>query len=267
LTVRLHGAPVTAVLFDYGNTLISIERPERALHDAYTRIAARLRERGLRPPAVETLIRRVHDRVDAEFAEHQRSGALEEIDITAAAGRAYRDLGLALDAAMLDELLALEQEAWREGLRVDPEAVPTLSSLRAMGLAVGLCSNAPFRPASMREQLSVLGLLEHLDAVTFSAEVGYRKPSPAMFEAAVGALGAVPSTAVMVGDSMREDIRGAAQAGLRAVLIASIGEVRDAPDADAVVTRLGEVPALFDVSSEGTAEGDTRYAKAFRRSL
>ena len=122
----LDGRPVSGVLFDYGNTLITFDRPAAALGEAYRAIAARLRAAGLDPPTPEILLRDVHDRVEREVTAHVRSGSLEEIDLVDAARRAYADLGLAPDPGVLDEILHLEQESWWQGVAVDPQAIPTL---------------------------------------------------------------------------------------------------------------------------------------------
>lgn len=217
MTGARRGAPVAAVLFDYGGTLITFQRPDRALEAAYTRIAAHLRARGLSPPAPGVLLRDVHDRVEHAYAAHQRSRRLEEIKLAEEARRAYADLGLEVDGALLDEVLRIEQEAWWQGVTVDPQAVPTLDVLRRRGLRVGLCSNAPYRVASMHAQLAHVGLDRHLDAVTFSGQVGWRKPSPLIFAAALDALRASAATTVMVGDSLSDDVEGAAAAGMRAI--------------------------------------------------
>src|SRR5438309_9878562 len=71
----------------------------------------------------------------------------------------------------------------------------------------------------MREQLDHFGIAAHLDSVTFSAEIGWRKPSPRIFEAALGALGERADTTVMIGDSVDDDIAGARAAGLLAVRV------------------------------------------------
>jgi putative hydrolase of the HAD superfamily len=98
----------------------------------------------------------------------------------------------------------------------------------------------------MREQLAHVGLLPLVDAAVFSGEVGWRKPSPRIFAAALQALGARPGAAVHVGDRVREDIDGAHAAGMRAV---RLREHHDDPDpegrADAVLDRLADLPALL----------------------
>lgn len=247
MSERLGGRPVAGVLFDYGNTLITVERPQRALRDAYDRIAVRLRRRGHPSPDASVLLRDVHDRVEAEFIAHQRSGALEEMDLVAAAASAYEDLDIRLDQDILDELMTIEQEAWWHGVRVVPGAIAALESLRRAGIRVGLCSNAPYRVRSMHAQLEHVGLREHLDTVTFSAEVGWRKPARQIFDAALRALEVDAAEAVMVGDSMREDIGGARGAGLRAVLYAPGRSAPALADgaADARVDRLSLLPELL----------------------
>jgi putative hydrolase of the HAD superfamily len=154
---------------------------------------------------------------------------------------------LSLDDALLDELLRIEQEAWWQGARVDPEAIPLLDVLRSRGVRTGVCSNAPYRARSLHEQVAFLGLDTHLDAVTFSVDVGWRKPATRMFDAALHALGTPAGRTVMVGDREATDIAGAHAAGMRAVLINRRGE-HGASGADAEIAALRELPgALRDM--------------------
>jgi putative hydrolase of the HAD superfamily len=239
------GTPVRAVLFDYGLTLITFSRPVDALRVAYERIAAML-------PGewdAEHLLDLVHDRVDARVAAHESAGELHELDIHAAHREAYAELGADLDDATLDRAMQIEQEAWWEGVHLAPDVAGTLAALRRDGLRVGVCSNAPYRPGSMRDQLVHVGLLPLIDSATFSGEVGWRKPSPRIFAAALDALGADAATTVMVGDRVREDVEGAHAAGMRAV---RLREHHDDPaaggvdePADALLDRLADLPSLL----------------------
>jgi HAD superfamily hydrolase (TIGR01509 family) len=96
-----------------------------------------------------------------------------------------------------------------------PDAAPTLAALRARGVRVAAVSNVGF---DLRPVLAGLGLLDHLDAVVLSYEVGAVKPDPRIFAAACAALGVAPAEAVMVGDHAAAD-GGAADAGIRTLLI------------------------------------------------
>jgi putative hydrolase of the HAD superfamily len=100
----------------------------------------------------------------------------------------------------------------------------------------------------MHDQLRHIGLHAVIDSAVFSAELGWRKPSPRLFAAALEALGARAEHTVFVGDRLREDISGAALAGMRTVLVArdesaACGPRQGGPDA--VIRSLDELPALL----------------------
>ena len=245
MTVPARGTPVRAVLLDYGLTLVTHTRPVAALHRAYAQIAAGLPPRdGDRAWAAEELLAAVHDRVDRRVADNEM--ALEELDVVAAHREAYAELGLALDPEQIDEAMRLEQEAWWQGVQVADGTVATLATLRERGLRLGVCSNAAYRAASMRAQLDHVGLLSLVDAAVFSSELGWRKPSPHIFEAALATLHAEPATTVMVGDSGRADVGGAHGVGMRAI---RLRQHRDDDDpehpAEAVLDHLAGLPELL----------------------
>ncbi len=241
----LHGA--AAVLFDYGLTLVHFERPVEAIEEAQRAIATCIADAGHRSPPADLLRSAVHDRVEAEVVAHEASGALEEIDVAALEEAAFGDLGLELDAQLRDRCSALSQEAWWRGVRLYPDALDVLRALRRGGLRIGVCSNAAYRPASMHGQLRQLGLTELIDAAVFSAEVGWRKPSPRLFAAALDAVGVPAERTVFVGDRILEDVDGAAAVGMRTVLVARDGATRSRrpSSADAVIRSLSELPALL----------------------
>jgi HAD superfamily hydrolase (TIGR01458 family) len=91
--------------------------------------------------------------------------------------------------------------------------------------------------------------LEHAAGVAVTT-VG--KPSPAMFEAALGAIGVAAAQAVMVGDDLEADVQGAMAAGLRGVLVRT-GKHRADPPADepvqptATIDSVADLPALLGI--------------------
>ena len=241
----LGAPPVRAVLFDYGMTLVTFERPDRALHQAYDAIAAHLGEAAHLASDPAILLAAVHDRVEAVVAAHEASGSLAEIELPPAYRQAYRELGIELGAGDLDEVQRLEQRAWFAGVRLGAGVAETLTELRHRGIRTGLCSNAPYHAATLREQLAHLGLDGLLDSATFSADAGWRKPSPRIFRRALADLGAEAAATVMVGDRVDEDIAGARAAGLRSVLLRQHRHEDDPTGlADAVIERIQELPAL-----------------------
>lgn len=63
-----------------------------------------------------------------------------------------------------------------------------------------------------------LGIDQYLDAVISSAFVGYEKPHPAAYAAAMDIAGS-PLRAWMIGDSLEADALGADRVGLAAILV------------------------------------------------
>jgi 2-haloalkanoic acid dehalogenase type II len=57
------------------------------------------------------------------------------------------------------------------------------------------------------------------DAVVPSYETGLLKPEPEIFQLILGKLGVEPHEAVMVGDSLRDDVLGAEAMGMRGILV------------------------------------------------
>ena len=74
--------------------------------------------------------------------------------------------------------------------------------------------------------------------------MGASKPDPAIFRAALEAVGCGPDDAVMVGDNPLRDIAGAQQAGLRGVWIDRDGGEARGVVPDATIRELAELAGL-----------------------
>jgi len=251
--------PLRAVLFDYGHTLIHFdENPHARLTDAYQRINHLLRaELAGEVPEAESLIRGVSMVVDAEIQRDYREGRPEEVEIAGIYDRALRGIGLEISPALIEQVMELEQEGWLLSVHVGDEVVPALRRLSEAGLKIGLVSNAAYRPRLMRRQVEILGLLPHLDSLTFSSEVGLRKPHPAIFRDALEKLDVPAESALFVGDRLREDVRGPKQLGMRAVLLREWRREEDPEgEADFIAERLSQIPAVVAglLQPEGTTE-------------
>ena len=104
----------------------------------------------------------------------------------------------------------------------------------------------------VRAALSRVSLDELIDDVVSSREVGARKPDKLFYRAALLRAGfagvpLAPERAVMVGDSLKNDIAGAQAAGLRAIWLAPrrAKAAPGAPVPDARIRKLSELPAAL----------------------
>ena len=80
-------------------------------------------------------------------------------------------------------------------------------------------SNAPFSGRILEANLEKYGLRSYFHFVVSSADVGFRKPSSVIFETALSRLGVTAGQTWFIGDTLREDIVGAAKAGLQPIWI------------------------------------------------
>jgi len=91
-----------------------------------------------------------------------------------------------------------------------------LRELAGAGIRIGLISNSHRCLASFQLHFELQGLIS---ATVSSSEHGFMKPHPSIFSAALQLVNVPAGDAVMVGDSVRQDVEGALRAGLRAVLL------------------------------------------------
>jgi putative hydrolase of the HAD superfamily len=108
-----------------------------------------------------------------------------------------------------------------------PGAGQALRRLFESGFGLAVVSNSSHGEIAellLRTQLcGVSGDCVAVSAVIDSEVVGIKKPDPRVFDLALSALEASPSECVHVGDSVRDDVRGAEAAGLGAVHIDPLG--------------------------------------------
>ncbi len=129
-------------------------------------------------------------------------------------------LDLADDAAV-DELFAGYLEHYRAGWRCFDDAVPTLRRLRAQGLRLAVLTNG--EEVQQQAKLDAVGLTPEVDALVASSALSFGKPHPLAYAETVQRLGVRAEEALMVGDSLVNDVRGALAAGLAAVLLDRTG--------------------------------------------
>lgn len=132
----------------------------------------------------------------------------------------------------LNAMYAVSQAHWR----VETDAIATLTSLKSLGCKLGMISNAGDAP-DVQTLVDNAGLRPFFNKIWVSAEVGFRKPHPRMYELALDYFQVGPKDAVMVGDSLAEDILGAINMG-----IATIWLTRRADTPDNQANKLRIIP-------------------------
>ena len=202
--------PTRAVLLDSLGTLVELDSPVPRLHAALQRLGFEVQE--------ERVVAAFGAEV-AYYVEHHTEGR----DQSTLAELRSRCAAVFLDALRIPELpLPDAREALLSSLRFRAfeDAAPALRELRGRGLRLVVVSNWD---CSLREVLADAGLLDLVDDAVSSAEAGAAKPDPAPFRAALAAARCEPDEALHVGDSEENDLAGAREAGIRAVLLRRTG--------------------------------------------
>jgi HAD superfamily hydrolase (TIGR01549 family) len=130
-----------------------------------------------------------------------------------------------------------------ENFELFEDVLPVLEELRKAELRLGLVSNGirDLNEFVAHHRLDV-------DAIVGSRAHGYVKPHPTIFQAALQQLGVAPADAVMVGDSLEEDIEGARALGMRAILM---DRQERHPDVQERLIDLYGLPAALGLSRPG----------------
>jgi len=223
--VKPVGNSVRAVLFDLGNTLVAYYRASDfapILRESIDSVCDFLAERksvvadrdrafqhalelNIEDPGYR--VRPLAGRLIEIFAEHE----LVDADLSAMCAIFLRPI-------------------FRLGT-LDTHALPMLAAIRRKGIRTAIVSNTPWGSPGERwaEELARHRLTEAVDATVFCVDVGWRKPAPQIFQHALSLLDVDARDSVFVGDDPRQDVAGAEQSGLRAILIDPRGAVTDAP--------------------------------------
>jgi putative hydrolase of the HAD superfamily len=195
---------IRAVLFDAGNTLLFLD---------YARLAPAVAEATGTPLTAEGLEAQAGPAAkaleQAETSDRERATAYLEALFTLAGVPAER-LGIVRDVLYR---LHLERHLWSGQ---DPGTRGGLDRLRQAGWRLGVVSNSDGRA---EEALVAGGLRDCFEVVIDSHLVGFEKPDPRIFAAALDRMGLEAADTLYVGDIYEVDVVGARRAGMPVVLL------------------------------------------------
>jgi putative hydrolase of the HAD superfamily len=208
-------ADIQVILFDLGDTLIffdgdlndalirSIKKlwytlnqlgyklnPDYFLRDFSTRMQNYYKERD------ETLVEQTSAKVLSETLEN--------------AGFPNPDSTIIREA--LKQMYATTQKYWK----IEPDALETLNWIKKQGFRIGLISNASDKD-DVCTLLRQKQLIDYMEFILISAEFGFRKPHPGIFQKALSFFDTSPENCLMVGDKLTMDVIGAQSVGMKTV--------------------------------------------------
>src|SRR5215212_8976694 len=237
-----------AVIFDLGGTLMYERNSWAAITaQADEALTNYLRQQGMELN-LSTFPREFRRRLDKYFKKREKdllettySFVLRDI----LTDKGYGDVSENILRNALDRLFATTQTNWI----LEEDTLPTLKKLEEDGYRLGLISNAG-DDQDVQQLARRFEITQYFDFILTSAACSYRKPHPRIFELALSNWYFLPSEAVMVGDNLDADVRGAQSVGLYAIWISRRAGKRTEEQLsiqpDASLSTLQELPAFLD---------------------
>jgi len=262
---------IEAITFDFGNTLVPVDRA--GLHRV---VAATARAMAARagPFEVDDVLRIWAEERERQFREEVP--AFREVDLAQRVVRvlarlrglrppppeARWDQGEAARRSSPDEVAWIVEHysgAFVDAMPPRPEVGEVLASLsRSRRLAI--LSNWPLA-ATVDRYAEAAGWTPSLSAIVVSQRVGVIKPHPAIFAAAAAALGHPDPAAILhVGDDWNADVAGPKALGWRAAHVGGRPVDSPLPSSEplagvAADAELDDVSELLDLASAGVHGG------------
>jgi putative hydrolase of the HAD superfamily len=104
----------------------------------------------------------------------------------------------------------------------------------------------------LRLILERLDLAAYLSVLTFSDEVGLRKPHPEIFLRTLSELSVAPADAVHIGDDETTDMAGARAIGMRAIHLCHAAGASPSSDSVEAIPTLGSLTTVLSLKECGT---------------
>ena len=133
-----------------------------------------------------------------------------------------------------------------------PHALETVAQI-AQRLPVAIVTNGI--TAIQRSRLGLSPLKDYVTEVVISEEVGVSKPRPGIFTIALDRLGVRPSDALMVGDGVNSDIRGANNAGIDACWLNPSG--KPLPEGVRAEYQITDIRQCVEIAMDGIGDGSS----------
>jgi len=198
---------IKAVLLDFGGTIANTKTDWEMVSE---RAKSRLELEDVRVDPVD-LENAIKDTIEYRYQQHELGVELNSYDFF---NHALGILGHKVDLDITDELEQMvNDEGTVEFVSGLEDVLMELSDSYKLALLSNSWLEAP------RQALRDHGYGRWFDAMLCSFDIGVPKPDPRIFEFALDLLGVRANEAVMVGDSLEADIKGALGVGMRAVLV------------------------------------------------
>lgn len=174
-----------------------------------------------------------------------------EFNCMALLDRKARGLRITLNDGQLEELAGLWYKPLSDVAVIEDNLHETLGTLRDMGLRLAVLSNTFLPPGVLDGHLEKHKILDYFSTTIYSSETLVRKPNPQIYQFALDAMEIDGPEAIMVGDRLREDVRGPEQLGIKGIFKRGIVNRNKRIPSDVIaINRIDELPDVITGMSQ-----------------
>lgn len=240
---------IKGVLFDFGNTLISIELDwEKILPLNIANMVRYLRSQNYQVD-IEPFGKRFlelkhqkHQQGQKDLIEYTSVNVLKEV---------FAEYNLNhIDNTILENAVEAFFEPEKKLYPVIAGAHEVLQVLKDRGYKLALVSNASSGKL-IYSAMEHLDFTKYFDVTIVSADIGYRKPHPQIFQMALEKLHISPQEAVMIGDVPAYDIAGSKILGMKSILVNYLESTEGKKNLtdiqpDAIAHKITDIPNIIE---------------------
>jgi len=125
-------------------------------------------------------------------------------------------IGMPLQDSQIKEAVRIRCEFTRRMFKPRPDTIETLTQFKKIGCKIGLVSDCSSEIPDLWPNTPFISLV---NAPVFSCAVGFTKPDPRIYRLVCQRLAVVPQDCLYIGDGGSNELTGASQIGMYAILI------------------------------------------------
>lgn len=239
---------IQAVLFDLGGTLVDYG-PKSQQDDLNTaglkNVYNFLKEKGNSLPAFEKFSKKLTRALKVSWLRTKITS--RELDAPGVVKKTLAKMNVLPSEDELKEIAWLWYQPLSERASLLPNVNDVLSEIKKRQIDMGIISNTVWKGRFLMDDLKRLGILDYFEILLFSSETRIRKPAGLIFDYACKQIGHIRQKSIMVGNDLENDVYGALNAGLSAVLI---GSKFRKPENNIPYYEIEKLPQLFEILDE-----------------
>ena len=240
---------IQGILFDYGNTLISIELDwEKIMPLNIANMIRYLKSKNI-PVEIDPFGKRFVELKDLKHQQGQKEmHEYRSVDILR---KTFIEFGLNhLSKSEMEEAVDAFFTPEESAYPTIEGAHQVLQTLKNHGYKLAVISNASSGEL-IQKAMNNRDFLKYFDTVIVSADVGYRKPHPKIYQMALQKINVSPENAVMIGDVPPYDITAPKQLGMKTILVKYVDSSEAKKhsidiEPDAIAYHITDIPQIID---------------------